>query len=64
MFGSGCRLGEEYKLAWEELQQEARQCANWLGKELEEDWWNLQLERGRAASLEVQGRLLLNNLMD
>ena len=32
---AGSRLGVEFRQAWEEMQLEGRQCAEWLGKELD-----------------------------
>ena len=34
MFQSGCRVGEEYKMAWELMREEAGQGTAYLGEEL------------------------------
>ena len=35
LMGAGSRLGAEFRQAWEEMQLEGRQCAEWLGKQLD-----------------------------
>ena len=35
LVSSGTRLGQEYREAWEALKQDAEQCAEWVGEELE-----------------------------
>ena len=35
MISSGCRLGQEFREAWEVLKREASQCAEWLDEELD-----------------------------
>ena len=35
LISSGCRLGQEFREAWEVLRMEAVQCAEWLGEELD-----------------------------
>ena len=35
LIASGCRTGQELKMAWDKLQTEARECASFLGEDLD-----------------------------
>ena len=48
MFQSGCRVGEEYKMAWELMREKAGQGTAYLGEE-----HGKQLEMVREAVQEV-----------
>lgn len=38
MLASGCRTGEEFEMAWNSLQQEARQSTQFLSRDMGGPW--------------------------
>ena len=60
MFESGCRVGQEYKQAWDLMRQEAVKGAAFLDEDLDGQLAVSAEGAGNGSSTGARGRLLLS----